>query len=310
MPEAHDLLTGKPVLRQDPLTGLMTPYSASVTGGCGQMAGCENALMKRSGSMGFFDLTDRSGVYHFPNIRASCWVNMIPACGLVLVPEGSSSCPCAYNYKTSVAMVPDSRHNHWGLYTNSPRPKNRRIEQLQLNFGAPGDKQGGSGVRDIWFAYPRPSTVGPRGAGGMGNVPYDRLPFVTVDSESAVTPIFHNPDWTKIEGAGRPWLYTCGLAGPLKLRVQLAPNGSPARRYRVTLHFCELRDAAARATFDVILQGEKTLVDLNVARQADGRKRPLVKQFTVKVAENLSLELVARSDTPPIINAMQIQQLP
>jgi hypothetical protein len=49
---------------------------------------------------------------------------------------------------------------------------------------------------------------------------------------------------------------------------------------------------------------------LPAARQADGRKRPLIKQFTVKVTEDLLLELVARNDAPPIINAMQIQQLP
>ena len=133
---------------------------------------------------------------------------------------------------------------------------------------------------------------------------------MTVDSESDVTPIFKNPDWTIIEGTYRPWLYTCGLAGPLKLRVQVAPKGSPARRYRVTLHFYELRDAADATTFDVTLQGEKTLVDLNATRQADGRKRPLVKQFTVKIAENLSLELAARNDTVPIINAMRLQELP
>ena len=310
LPEACDLHTGRPVLRKDPLTGLEMPYSASVTGGCAQMAGCENALMKRSGSMGFFDLSGRSGVYHFPNMRASCWVNMIPACGLVLVPEGSSSCPCAYNYKASVAMMPADRHNHWGLYTNSPRPKTQRIEAMQLNFGAPGDKQGAGGVKDIWFAYPRPSTVGPRGAGGMGNVPYDRLPSVTVDSESAMMPILHNPDWTTIEGVNKTWLYTCGLAGPLKLRVQVAPDGSPTCQYRVTLYFYELRDAVDTGTFDVILQGKKRLVDLRIARQANGRRRPLVEQFTVNVAEDLALELVARSDSPPIINAMRIQQMP
>ena len=235
---------------------------------------------------------------------------MIPACGLVLVPEGSSSCPCAYNYKTSVAMMPAERHNHWGLYTNSPRSKTRRIEQMQLNFGAPGDKQEGNDDKDIWFAYPRPSTKGPRGAGGMGNVPYDRLTMVTTDSESQVATIFKNPDWTKVEGTDRPWLYTCGLAGSLKLRVRLAPKDSPARRYRVTLHFCELRDSAERGTFDVILQGKKIRVGLNVSKEADGRYRPLVRQFSVEVMENLSLELATRSGTPPIINAMQIQQLP
>jgi hypothetical protein len=266
--------------------------------------------MKRSGPMGFFDLGGRRGVYHFPNMRASCWVNMIPACGLVLVPEGSSSCPCAYNYKTSVAMMPANRHNHWGLYTHSPRPKTLPVRRLCLNFGAPGDKQDGLDSGDIWFAFPRPSTTGPRGAGGMGRVPYDDLSMVTASAESAVTPICCNPDWTAIEHASRPWIYACGLTGALKLQVQLAPAGSPGAWYRITLHFCELRDAPGDETFDVVLQGETVLANLNVSQQADGRNRPLVRQFTVEAAEQLTVELVPQTGASAIISAMQIEELP
>ena len=310
LPEACDLRTGEPILRRDPLTGRMTSFSASVAGGCGQLAGCQNVLMKRSGSMGFFDLSGRSGVYHFPNMRASCWINMIPACGLVLVPEGSSSCPCAYNYKTSVAMIPADRHNHWGLYTQSPRPKALPIQRLWLNFGAPGDKQQGQDEGDVWFAFPRPSTEGPRGAGGMGRVPYDDLSTVTAEAESAGTPILRNPDWTRIENTSQPWLYTCGLTGALDLQVGLAPAGSPGGQYRVTLHFCELREAEGEGAFDVVLQGDTVLANLNVGEQAGGRRRPLIRQFTVKAAESLTLELVPRTGASPIISAMQIERLP
>jgi hypothetical protein len=260
--------------------------------------------------MGFFDLNERSGVYHFPNMRASCWVNMIPACGLVLVPEGSSSCPCAYNYKTSIALMPASRHNHWGLYTSGPRPKTQRIRQLRLNFGAPGDKLEGPREESIWFAFPRPSTTGPRGAGGMGRVPYDTLPIVTASDVPAVRPLLRNPDWTKIENTDRPWLYTCGLVGPLELQVQLAPPGAPPREYRVTLHFCELRSTAGTGTFDVRVQGETMLDGLNVTELAGGRQRPLTKQFTVKAGEEIFLELKPQSGAPPIINAMQIEEQP
>jgi outer membrane protein assembly factor BamB len=309
LPEAHDLDTGEPVLRPDPLTGRMAPFSAIVSGGCGQLAGCQYAVMKRSGSMGFFDLSGRSGVYHFPNMRASCWVNMVPACGLVLVPEGSSSCPCAYNYKTSVAMMPAERHNHWGLYTHSPRPRNLPIQRLRLNFGAPGDKQAGPAPGDVWFAFPRPSTAGPRGAGGMGRVPYDNLPMVTAGAESAATPVLRNPDWTTIEKTSQPWIYSCGLTGALELQVRLAPTGSARARYRVALHFCELREAAGEQAFDVVLQEETVLANLNVSEQAGGPNRPLVKQFTVEAAEQLTLKLVPRTGAPPTISAMQIEAL-
>jgi len=259
--------------------------------------------------MGFFDVTGRSGVYHFPNMRASCWVNMVPACGLVLVPEGSSSCPCAYNYKASVALMSAERHNHWGLYTPSPRPKTQRVRQLRLNFGAPGDKQPGEQEEDVWFAFPRPSTVGPRGAGGMGRVPYDRLPRVTAGEASAVRPIFRNPDWTPIADTDRPWLYGCGLVGPLQLRVRLAPDGAPSRPYRVTLHFCELREGSRPGTFDVLLQGETVLAEVNVREEAKGPERALAKPLTLQAAEQLSLELKPRTGEPPIISAVEIEAL-
>ena len=243
LPEACDLRTGQPIRREDPLTCQMTPFAIAVNGGCGRLAGCPGTLMKRSGSMGFFDLKDLSGVYHYPNMRASCWVNMIPACGLVLVPEGSSSCPCAYNYKTSFALMPATRHNHWGLYTGSPRPKTQQITQLRLNFGAPGDKSDKDG--NIWFAFPRPSTTGPRGAGGMGRVPFDTLPIEATGIGTEVFSTWHNPDWTPIKDTDKPWLFASALTGPVKLQIRLAPEGSPSCEYRITLFFHKLNDVAS-----------------------------------------------------------------
>ncbi len=38
--------------------------------------------------------------------RPGCWLNIIPAGGLVLIPESSSGCTCAYPLQTSVALAP------------------------------------------------------------------------------------------------------------------------------------------------------------------------------------------------------------
>lgn len=326
LPEACDLRTGELIQREDPLTGQMAPFSVSVTGGCGRMAGCANAIMKRSGSMGLFDLSGRSGVYHYPNVRASCWINMIPACGLVLAPEGSSSCPCSYNYKTSMALMPATRHNHWGLYTGSPRPKTQRVTQLRLNFGAPGDKPDKEG--NIWFAYPRPSTTGPRGAGGMGRVPFDSLPIEAPDIGTGVTPIWRNPDWTTIEGTDKPWLYASALTGPVKLQIRLALENSPSREYHVTLFFHNFNDTADPATFDVRLQGETALSPLPArGERVRGNKNgevvsvifpsqepgkpisPFIKELTIKAADQLVLELLPRDGGTPRISGMEIEEV-
>jgi len=68
--------------------------------------------------MGIFDLSGLSGVYHYPNMRASCGIKMIPACGLVLVPEGSGSIPY---YKISLlrAMSEDLGQIELALYNTN-----------------------------------------------------------------------------------------------------------------------------------------------------------------------------------------------
>ena len=327
LPAAHDLRTGKPLERPDPLTGRMAPYAASVTGGCGRLSGCPGVLMKRSGSLGFFDLEQLSGVYHHPNVRAGCWINMIPACGLVLVPEGSSSCPCAYNYKTSLALMPAGRHNHWGLYTASRDFGRGRIKHLRLNFGAPGDKADADG--DVWFAFPRPSTRGPLGAGGMGHVPFVDLPVEAPDLEKKVTAEWRNPDWTPVTGTDRPWLMTSVLSGPLELKIPMGPPGVAAQPYRVTLYFYNLDGRFHSSRFDVELDGAATgaqgaaagetgrapsktraviSVQLPSGRSA-AQNRPVIKQLTLDIADELTVKLNPTGGVPPVISGMEIQQL-
>ncbi len=38
--------------------------------------------------------------------RPGCWINIIPAGGLVLIPEASSGCTCGFSLQTSIAYIP------------------------------------------------------------------------------------------------------------------------------------------------------------------------------------------------------------
>ncbi len=326
LPAAYDLHTGTPIQRPDPLTGELASFSALLTGSCARLAGCPGLLTKRSGALGFFDLRQLSGVYHYPNVRASCWINMIPACGLVLVPEGSSSCPCAYNYKTSLALMPAHRYNNWGLYTSARNFGKQPIEHLRLNFGAPGDRTDADNA--VWFAFPRPSTNGPRGAGGMGRVPFVRLPIDAPGLGKTVTSQWRNPDWTPVPGTDRPWLLTSALVGPLKLNIRLAPSGVQARPYRVTLYFRNVAGQTDSPRFDVTLDGRasKSRASSGEVKRAQPRiqatvsvelpagtpaalNRPVIKEITVRAADQLSVQLIPTNDVPPVISGMRIEQL-
>ena len=55
----------------------------------------------------YFDLDEQTGNEDFGGIRPGCWINAIPAGGMVLVPDGSAGCRCSYQNKTWLALRPD-----------------------------------------------------------------------------------------------------------------------------------------------------------------------------------------------------------
>lgn len=74
------------------------PFTASDSSVYYRGYSCEGMEL---GSNNRFDLT---GV-----TRPSCWMGIIPACGLVLIPEGSSGCVCGMAYQASLALAPEIR---------------------------------------------------------------------------------------------------------------------------------------------------------------------------------------------------------
>ena len=87
------------------LTGEKLPFRLTRSYGCGTLAGSEKMLLFRSGTLGYRDLsTDRTENYG--GIRPGCWINAIPAGGLVLMPDATHGCTCSYLNKAYVALVP------------------------------------------------------------------------------------------------------------------------------------------------------------------------------------------------------------
>jgi outer membrane protein assembly factor BamB len=90
---AWDLKSGSPVAWD-----LQRSY------GCGQISASKNLMLFRSATLGYVDLTRDAGTENYGGIRPSCWINAIPASGLVLVPDGSSKCHCSYQMKAWFAL--------------------------------------------------------------------------------------------------------------------------------------------------------------------------------------------------------------
>ncbi|MBN1292643.1 MAG: PQQ-binding-like beta-propeller repeat protein [Candidatus Latescibacteria bacterium] len=88
----------------DILTGEKLDFEFKRTYACGIMASSKNTLLFRSGTLGYVDLTTNNGTENFGGFRPGCWINAIPAGGLVLVPDFTDRCNCSYLNKASVAL--------------------------------------------------------------------------------------------------------------------------------------------------------------------------------------------------------------
>jgi outer membrane protein assembly factor BamB len=100
-PCAYDLRTGEPV----------PDWKFDRGGhGCGTMSASAYQLFYRAGNPTMFDLRSRQATKLSTVSRPGCWINIIAAGGLVLIPEASSGCTCPFPIQTSFAFAPDG---HW-----------------------------------------------------------------------------------------------------------------------------------------------------------------------------------------------------
>ena len=85
-------------------TGEPLPFKLNRSYGCGQISASKHMMLFRSATLGYLDLTRDVGVENYGGIRLGCWINAIPAGGLVLVPDGSAKCKCSYQMKAWFAL--------------------------------------------------------------------------------------------------------------------------------------------------------------------------------------------------------------
>ena len=109
------LINGRTVYAQpgawDLLTGARSQFNLSRSYGCGTLSASLNLLAFRSATLGYVDLTADQGTENYGGIRPGCWINAIPAGGLLLMPESSNRCICSYLIKATVALQPARRAN-------------------------------------------------------------------------------------------------------------------------------------------------------------------------------------------------------
>jgi outer membrane protein assembly factor BamB len=299
-PWAFDLRTGEQRQRRDPITGESAAWQMARPGHhCGNIAASPAALFFRSGTTAYYDLLADSGTAHFGAQRPGCWINCIPANGLVMMPEAASGCMCPFALHTTIVFEPRKTSRVWGMFSTPGGAT--PVRHLAVNFGGPGDRRAADGT--LWLSFPRPMVT-------------ERLVLdlkLQTQPPKGIVFFAGNADFAKFAGTADPWLFASGAAGMTSCVIPLdAPGAAPAR-YTVRLLFAEPENTkAGTRVFDVKLQGKTVLPAFDIFKAAAGAGRALVKEVKdVEASESLALELVPQGNLTapaamPVINGIEI----
>jgi hypothetical protein len=217
-----------------------------------------------------------------------------------VAPEGRSGCACPAGIHTSLALYPKPTPRAWGLgFSGGIAPTvSLPVRHVAVNLGAPGWRED---EQRLWVPYPA------RGESGLIGT---WLPRYQHQSEQFY---YLAPELLPIRGTDRPWLYTSGCQADTELKFRLEEPPSAAAAYTVRLHFAEPDESRpGRRVFDVWLQGQPVLTDYDVAQDAGGPRRAVIKEFPgIRVTGELAIRLQRSAAAPersPILCAVEAQR--
>jgi hypothetical protein len=278
--EVFDLATGSRRTIEHPLTGQPVPWTAFTrTHGCNHPVASESLVLVRAGTPAFVDLSNFSGTNSLGGFRSSCQNNLIAADGVLSVPR-YAGCHCAYPLTTSLALVHMPDAEMWSCFGSFP--VRGRVKRVGLNLGAPGDRRADDGT--LWLDYP---SVG----GPSPDIPVKVAP-------EKVEWFRHHSTWA--QGEGLKWVAASGCKGLTSLVATLAAGAQEEKPYTVRLCFIEPDGLKpGERVFSVALQGREVLKDLDIAAEAGGSKRPLVREFRgIIVKDELTITVTAKAGAP------------
>ena len=78
--------------------------------GCGGVSASDNSLFWRGGNPWMISPESGESAKRLTQVtRPGCWINIIPAGGLIMIPEASSGCTCGYSIQTSLTFGPRAK---------------------------------------------------------------------------------------------------------------------------------------------------------------------------------------------------------
>ncbi|MCX5758372.1 MAG: PQQ-binding-like beta-propeller repeat protein, partial [Candidatus Hydrogenedentes bacterium] len=201
-PRACDLRTGAIKTRAHPLTGEDSTWEYVRPGHCcSATSACPNMFFLRGYFLWYYDLVKDQGMLPFGGIRPGCWINVIPANGLVLFPEASAGCTCSYPIRSTVVLQPKSEQRTWATCVQNG--KLTPVRRMAINLGAPGDWRDDDGV--LWFSYPHPPSTDWHNYG---------VKFALQEQFTGKPDFFcRNFQGINVKGTDKPWVFASGCKG-------------------------------------------------------------------------------------------------
>ncbi len=98
--------TSRTLFTYDLHTGAQSASPRGKWGGCGTISASASHIFYRNANPEMHNLTSQQPIKITSTTRPGCWINILPAGGMVLIPEGSSGCTCAYPIQTSMGFIP------------------------------------------------------------------------------------------------------------------------------------------------------------------------------------------------------------
>ncbi len=256
-----DIFSGERIQRESPLSMKMLPWTYTRTKGCNYNIASENLLSFRSSAAGFFDLENDGGLGHFGGFKSGCTSNLIAANGVLNAPDYTRTCQCGYQNQTSLALVHMPGVEYWT--TSDFAWDGNPVKKVGLNMNAPGDRMAENGV--LWLDYPS--------IGG----PSPDIPVKIVADE----PTYMRRHSSFLPGCKiLPWVSTSAISGLQTVEITLSTEPMLSASYSIRLYFAELGSkGAGERIFNVEVQGKPVLKNFDIAKEAGGVERDIVKRI-------------------------------
>jgi len=318
--KALNLLTGETIEHEHPMTGEKIPWTWIRFYGCNTAIASENLLTFRSASGAFVDLTAGQGTANIGGFRSGCTSNLIIANGVLNAPDYTRTCTCSYQNQASLALIHMPEVAFWTFDYYLKPSKPMPVKQVGINFGAPGNRYAENGT--LWLEFP--SIGGPS-------------PDIPVRAR------YENPTWFRYHSsrvAGEfNWIGSSGVTGlrEVNIRMFVQPGENPpsvnafdkhigniptwseeqikgtfeqSRPYTVRLFFAETdENLNGRRLFNVCIQDKQVLQEFDIAGEADGINRTIVREFKgINVKDDLKILLTPskESSAGPLLCGIEI----